>query len=89
MCLGPATRSGCGALCLKADMRCEGCYGAPAGVQDQGAAMIGALGGLLDAATEEKARDMVASIVDPEGCFYRFTMSSSAMKVHKQAGGTR
>jgi radical SAM superfamily enzyme YgiQ (UPF0313 family) len=84
LCMGPATRSGCGALCIKADMRCEGCYGPAAGVQDQGAAMIGALGGLLDAATEDRAAEMVSGIVDPAGSLYRFTMSSSLMKVSRQ-----
>jgi F420-non-reducing hydrogenase small subunit len=84
LCMGPATRSGCGALCIKADMRCEGCYGPAAGVEDQGAAMIGALGGLLDAAAEDRAREMVEQIVDPAGSLYRFTLSSSLMKVSKQ-----
>jgi len=81
--MGPATRSGCGALCLKADMRCEGCYGPPAGVEDQGTAMTGALGGLLDASTEDRAHDMVGEIADPAGSFYRFSMSSSWMKVRR------
>jgi F420-non-reducing hydrogenase small subunit len=83
LCMGPATRSGCGALCVKADMRCEGCYGVPAGVEDQGTAMIGALGGLLEASTEERAREMVGQIADPAGSFYRFSMSSSMMKVRR------
>jgi len=80
LCMGPATRGGCGAICLKADMRCEGCYGPPAGVEDQGAAMIGALGSLLDVSTEEQAREMVGQIADPLGSFYRFSMASSMMK---------
>ena len=83
LCMGSATRGGCGALCLKADMRCEGCYGAPAGVEDQGASMMGALGGLLDVSTEPAAHQMVGQIADPSGSFYRFTMSSSMMKVRK------
>jgi F420-non-reducing hydrogenase small subunit len=83
LCMGPATRSGCGALCLKAGMRCEGCYGAPAGVEDQGTAMTGALGGLLDASTEDRAHEMVGEIADPSGSFYRFSMSSSWMKVRR------
>jgi F420-non-reducing hydrogenase small subunit len=83
LCMGPATRSGCGALCLKADMRCEGCYGPPAGVEDQGASMIGALGALLDASTEERARELVGQIADPTGTFYRFSLSSSTMKIHR------
>ena len=83
LCMGPATRSGCGGLCTKADMRCEGCYGPPEHTQDQGAAMIGALGSLLNAATEERAADLVSRLVDPTGTFYRFTMASSMMKVRR------
>ncbi|HEX7550483.1 MAG TPA: oxidoreductase [Candidatus Methylomirabilis sp.] len=83
LCMGPATRSGCGALCLKADMRCEGCYGSPAKAEDQGTSMIGALGALVDAQTEDRARELVAQIADPTGTFYRFSLSSSFLKVAK------
>jgi F420-non-reducing hydrogenase small subunit len=83
LCMGPATRSGCGGLCLKADMPCEGCYGAPANAEDQGTCMVGALGALLDAQTEDRAREMVAEIADPTGTFYRFSLSSSFMKLGK------
>lgn len=83
VCMGPATRGGCGALCLKAGMRCEGCYGPPVEVSDQGAAMTGALGCLLDAQTEERARELVSQIPDATGTFYRFTLSSSAMKARR------
>lgn len=87
LCMGPATRGGCGALCLKADMRCEGCYGAPAEAEDQGTSMIGALGSLLDAATEERAHELLGQIADPGGTFYRFSMSSSTMKVRRERQG--
>jgi len=80
ICMGPATRSGCGALCVKANLPCRGCYGPSGEVEDQGAAMIGALGSILDAATEEHAREMIDQIVDPVGTFYRFTMASSNLK---------
>lgn len=83
LCMGPATRSGCGALCLKADIPCEGCYGPPAGAEDQGTSMIGALGALVDATTEERARELLAQIPDPTGTFYRFGMSSGFMKLAK------
>ncbi|HYL79302.1 MAG TPA: hypothetical protein VEU07_00730 [Candidatus Acidoferrum sp.] len=81
LCMGPATRSGCGGLCLKAQMRCEGCYGPPAAAEDQGTSMIGALGALLDADKEERARELIAQIPDPMGTFYRFSLSASTLKV--------
>lgn len=48
ICIGIATRDGCGALCLKVNMPCTGCYGPPEGVLDQGAKMVAALGSILD-----------------------------------------
>jgi F420-non-reducing hydrogenase small subunit len=80
VCLGPATRSGCGAPCIKANLPCRGCYTAPADVTDRGTAMIGAIGSILDAATEERAQEMIARIVDPVGTFYRFSLASSMLK---------
>jgi len=83
ICMGPATRSGCGALCIKGGMPCRGCYGPSGTVEDQGTAMISAIGSLLDATTEERAKELIEQIVDPVGLFYRFSMSSSHMKGHK------
>jgi F420-non-reducing hydrogenase small subunit len=83
LCMGPATRGGCGALCLKADMLCEGCYGPPANTEDQATAMIGALGALAGAATEDRAKEMVAEVPDPIGSFYRFSLASGFFKVGK------
>jgi F420-non-reducing hydrogenase small subunit len=80
MCLGPATRGGCGALCLKADMRCEGCYGPPPAAEDQGTSMVGALGPLVGADGETAAKDLVGEIVDPAGTFYRFSLASSFLR---------
>jgi F420-non-reducing hydrogenase small subunit len=70
-------------------MRCEGCYGPPAGVADQGASMIGALSAMLDAATEDRARELVEQIADPTGTMYRFSLSSSPMKVRRPEGEPR
>lgn len=84
MCLGPATRGGCGGLCPQVGMRCEGCYGPAPGARDQGASMIGALGGMLEASTEAQARELVNGIADPTGTLYRFTMATSNLKVARK-----
>ncbi len=47
LCMGMATRSGCGAQCLTVDMPCTGCGGPAPNVPEQGAAMITALASIL------------------------------------------
>ncbi|OGK09375.1 MAG: oxidoreductase, partial [Candidatus Riflebacteria bacterium RBG_13_59_9] len=47
VCMGPATRSGCGAQCLQCGMPCRGCYGRLPEVQDQGAKVIAAIGSMI------------------------------------------
>jgi F420-non-reducing hydrogenase small subunit len=80
VCLGPATRSGCGALCPKANLTCRGCYGASGEAGDQGTAMLSAIGSIFDSTTEERSRELAAQIVDPAGTFYRFGLASSVLK---------
>lgn len=80
ICMGPATRSGCGALCVNADMPCRGCYGPAGETVDQGTAMVGALGSILAAKTEQEAEEMIAQIADPVGTLYRFSMASSHLR---------
>ncbi len=48
--------------------------------EDQGTAMISAIGSICAARTEAEAEAMVASIADPLGTFYRFTLASSHLK---------
>jgi F420-non-reducing hydrogenase small subunit len=83
ICLGPATRSGCGALCTQAAMPCRGCYGPAGNVEDMGTAMISAIGSLIDTEDEETAHKLVAQIADPTGTFYRFSLGSSHLKARK------
>ncbi len=80
LCMGPATRSGCGALCVKANIPCRGCYGAPPNVRDQGAKMISALSSVIDASTPEEARKIMEKIADPLGTFYRFSLAHSTFR---------
>ncbi|HFQ95759.1 MAG TPA: NADH:ubiquinone oxidoreductase, partial [Anaerolineae bacterium] len=87
ICMGPATRSGCGALCPQVGMGCRGCYGPPPGVYDQGAKMLSAIASVIAAGEpgqpeEEIERDIQAvidTIPDPAGTFYRFSMAHSLL----------
>jgi len=80
VCLGAATRSGCGALCTKAELPCRGCYGSAGVAGDQGTAMLSAIGSLVDATTEDRAHEIVGQIADPTGTFYRFSLASSTLR---------
>jgi F420-non-reducing hydrogenase small subunit len=83
VCCGPATRSGCGALCPTANLPCRGCYGPPPGVVDQGAKLLSAVASVVDANTEEEARKIVSQIADPIGTFYRFGFPNSLLRRRK------
>ncbi len=80
VCMGPATRAGCGSRCTTVGMACRGCYGAPEGVIDQGAKMLSTLASIVDAPTPEEIADIAATIPDPVGTFYRFGLASSLMR---------
>jgi F420-non-reducing hydrogenase small subunit len=80
VCLGPATRSGCGALCPQAGAPCRGCYGAPPHVRDQGAKMISAIASAIDSTDEAEIEAIVGQIADPLGTFYRFSMARSLLR---------
>ncbi len=80
ICMGPATRGGCGQRCINANMPCRGCFGPPPGVIDQGAKMLSAIASIYDVKDEAEIKRMVEEVVDPAGTFYRFCMSSSMLK---------
>jgi F420-non-reducing hydrogenase small subunit len=84
ICIGPATRSGCGAQCLKVDMPCTGCGGPCPGEIEQGAAMMSALASIIGI-DEEKKEDydpqkLIAQIKDPVGTFYRYSLPASIIR---------
>jgi F420-non-reducing hydrogenase small subunit len=88
VCMGPSTRSGCGALCPQVGMGCRGCYGPLDGVEDQGAKMLSAIASIVGAgaAGEEehvlnaKIGAVMDTLADPAGTFYRFSMAHSLLK---------
>mgnify|MGYP001080625209 CR=1 FL=1 len=84
ICMGPATRGGCGTLCLDANMPCRGCYGPLPGVLDQGAKMLSALSSNFDADNEQEIERISEGVVDPVGTFYRYSLARSIMRRTKQ-----
>lgn len=80
VCMGPATRDGCGALCPAANMPCRGCYGPPPNQLDQGAKMVSAISSIIDAHDPEKIEKILDQIADPIGTFYRFSLAHSILR---------
>lgn len=74
ICLGPATRSGCGERCINANIPCRGCFGPPKTVHDQGAKFLSALTSIIDSEDEEEIKKITDSVIDPAGLFYMFSL---------------
>lgn len=77
VCMGPATRSGCGGLCVAAGSPCRGCYGPPPNVRDQGLNMMSALASIIDSNEATEIQAILDQVVDPVGTFHRFSLPSS------------
>ncbi len=80
ICMGPATRGGCGERCIEGNMPCRGCMGPTDQVFDQGAKFLSAFASILDSNDEKEIERLVGSIVDPAGTFYRFSLPSSLLR---------
>jgi F420-non-reducing hydrogenase small subunit len=86
ICIGPATRSGCGAQCLNVDMPCTGCGGPCPNSPEQGAAMLSALASIMgleteqDHYSEEDVNRLMDQIKDPVGTFYMYSLPSSLLR---------
>lgn len=83
ICLGPATRSGCGERCIKGNMPCRGCFGPTDSVIDQGAKFLSALASIIDTNEQGEIQSIVETIPDLIGTFYRFSLASSPLKRKK------
>lgn len=79
ICLGPATRAGCGLPCINGNMPCRGCYGPPDGVVDQGSKLVSAVASLVDTDDPQVLGQILEGIVDPVGLGYRFGLASSIL----------
>jgi len=88
-CNGPATRSGCGALCPKVNAQCIGCYGPAEGVVDYGARLMAAFASVIDAKEPEEIERILDGLPDPAGQFYRFNLARSLLRAGKPAWSSR
>lgn len=81
ICMGPATRGGCGAQCINANMPCTGCGGALPRAFEQGSAMISALSTILGLSVEKDEdfnyEALLEKLKDPVGTFYKYALPDS------------
>jgi F420-non-reducing hydrogenase small subunit len=79
VCMGPATRTGCGSPCIEGNMPCRGCMGPMDDVFDQGAKFLSAFASILAPKTEAEIDKLLDQIPDPVGTFYRFSLPTSLL----------
>lgn len=89
ICMGSATRDGCGHRCVGANMPCRGCYGPPPNVVDQGAKILSAIASHIDTDDPARVEEILDGLLDPAGTFYRFALPSSMLRrsVRRSAPG--
>jgi F420-non-reducing hydrogenase small subunit len=80
VCMGPATRAGCGAACCDGNMPCTGCFGPTSRVKDQGAKMLSSITSSISAKDEVEIDKTLLSIPDPVGTFYRYGLPGSLLR---------
>jgi len=85
LCNGPATRSGCTALCPHAGAPCIGCYGPAEGVLDYGARLMTAVASVIGSNDPKEIEAILDGIPDPAGMFYRFNLAGSLLRAAKPA----
>jgi len=84
LCLGPVTRMGCDWACVRGNMPCTGCLGPTSRVRDYGAKALSAIASTLDSNDENEIKQIMDSITDPAGTFYRYSTATSFL--HRATG---
>lgn len=80
ICMGPATRCGCGFRCIEGNSPCRGCYGPPSSLRDPGAKMMSAIATMIDSDDPAEIAKITEQIEDPAGTFYRFSLPGSIFR---------
>lgn len=79
LCLGAVTRKGCGGVCINGNMPCTGCMGPTSHVVDFGAKALSAIASIVDSREEQEIEEIMSTILDPVGTFYRYSLPVSLM----------
>ncbi len=80
VCMGPATRGGCEALCPGGNMACTGCFGPTSRVKDQGAKFVSSVFSNIAPKEEKEIDSVLDGIPDPIGTFYRYGLSKCLLR---------
>ena len=80
VCMGPATRGGCEAVCVRGNMPCSGCFGPTSRVKDQGAKFLSSVASNVAPREEGPIDQVLAGIPDPVGTFYRYGLAKSLLR---------
>lgn len=83
LCMGPATRGGCEALCERGNMPCTGCFGPTSRAKDQGAKILSCVCSSVTGKTEEEIDHILSGIPDPVGTFYRYGLGASLLRARR------
>jgi F420-non-reducing hydrogenase small subunit len=89
VCMGPATRGGCGQRCINGNWPCTGCMGPTPEVGDQGGKMISALSSVLRIDDEKditgpETEKLLAKVKDPVGTFYMYGLADATIGNRRQ-----
>lgn len=80
LCMGPATRTGCGHRCIECNAPCRGCYGPAPDVIDPGVKMMSSVATMIDGDKPEEIDKILENLIDPAGYFYRFSMPAAILR---------
>lgn len=87
LCMGPATRAGCDALCVQGNMPCSGCLGPTSRVKDYGAKALSCFAAIVDSTDEQEIGSILNNIPDPVGTFYLYSLPTSLL-LHRRRPAT-
>lgn len=81
LCMGPATRGGCGEKCINVNMPCRGCMGPTEAMTDQGIHALSAIGSIIGEGDDRLPKDLIIQVVeelrDPLGLFNMYSLPSA------------